>query len=150
MTTTSIRTFKAREFADWRRAFDAYYEEGKVPTPSLKLTRKNWRDIHDRKHPLKAYGIWYKGELAGFIVWASVSNPHSLKPFLYISDLYVLPDFRRKQLGTKLLKKVFAMVGPRHSHIEWKTRHKNVVAQRLYKKYAKKTNWIIYERHVTS
>jgi len=149
MTTANIiRTFRDTEFADWRRAFDVYYEEGKVPTPSLKLTRKNWRDIHDRSHQLKAYGIWHKGELAGFIVWASVSNPHDLRPFLYISDLYILPEFRRKQLGTKLLKHVFAKHGPRHSHIEWKTQKENVVAKRLYKKYAQKTHWIIYERHI--
>lgn len=145
---TAIRTFRANEFDDWRRAWECYYVEGKVPVPSLKLTRKNWRDTHDRSHPLKVYGIWYDGDLAGFIVWASVSNPHSLKRFLYISDLYILPDFRRRKLGTKLLKKVFDTHGPRHSHIEWKTRHENVVAKRLYKKYAKKTNWIIYERHI--
>lgn len=142
----TIRRFRKTERERWDALWLAYYKEGRVPAPQTRLQNTLWQALHTKDHPFKAYGITYGGQIVGLITYSPRFTPHALKPVLYISDLYIAPDFRRKKLAKRLLEHVIEKHSARHCRVEWKSRDDNPYALRLYKQYAKKSNWIIFER----
>lgn len=53
------------------------------------------------EHSLKIYGAYVEGKLAGII--RVVGDGYSI---LYIQDILIFPEYQRKGIGTKLLKKI--------------------------------------------
>lgn len=143
---TTIRRFRKSERELWEPLWCGYYEDASHPHPIKRLRNKVWDNMIDPENPLICYGIFYRNKAVGFINIYPRHTPHALKPILYISDIYIAPEFRRKKLGTYLLEYVFTKISPKYSRTEWKALDGNMPAIKLYKKYAKQSNWIIFER----
>jgi len=86
-------------------------------------------------HPT-AFVIFIKcdGEFAGFSTCFVNFSTFKIKPFLYIHDVFIHPEFRGKKLGKKLMEKLVSISKERdYCKVTLEVRDDNEPAQILYR-----------------
>ena len=107
----------------WKKS-RAFHERTKSSGRITKMTAREIIFVAENDH-----------QLVGFVYGEITKRPsHKLAKFGYIDELFVLPDFRKQGVSTKLIKaliKEFKNRGCDHiiTHTDWE----NEVAQALYK-----------------
>lgn len=106
-----------------------------------------WACFDEQKH--QAYGLGLRnGEaLIGFAHYMLYPCTQSTKMICYVQDLYVLPDYRGRGLGKKVIQYI-AEIGRTKNwrKIHWETRETNKEAQRSYDKIAsRESGWVHYK-----
>jgi GNAT superfamily N-acetyltransferase len=77
----------------------------------------------------------YKGQVVGFALFFHNYSTFLTKPGIYLEDLFVLPEFRRKGIGTAMLKYVAQLAVSRDcGRLEWSVLDWNQSAIALYEK----------------
>jgi len=77
----------------------------------------------------------WEGQPIGYAIFFTTFSTFTGRPGLWLEDLYVRPDNRRRGLGTRLLREVAEMAGERGAgRLEWSVLDWNREAIELYEK----------------
>lgn len=77
----------------------------------------------------------WSGKIAGFALFFSNYSTFLTKPGLYLEDLFVLPDYRRRGIGTALLQHLGKLAIDRQAgRLEWSVLDWNESAIAFYEK----------------
>lgn len=92
-------------------------------------------DLFGDQSFVEAIVIEQDGAIAGLALYFTNYSTFLTQPGLYIEDLFVLPQFRRRGLGTALLSAVARQAIDRNfGRVEWGVRTWNHDARRLYER----------------
>ncbi|MFN6568935.1 GNAT family N-acetyltransferase [Dendronalium sp. ChiSLP03b] len=76
----------------------------------------------------------YAGQAVGFALFFHNYSTFLTKPGIYLEDVFVLPEYRRKGIGKALLKKVAQIAVERNcGRLEWTVLDWNEPAQAFYR-----------------
>ncbi|RCJ17371.1 GNAT family acetyltransferase [Nostoc minutum NIES-26] len=76
----------------------------------------------------------YAGQAVGFALFFHNYSTFLTKPGIYLEDVFVLPEYRRKGIGKALLKKVAQIAVERNcGRLEWTVLDWNESAQAFYR-----------------
>lgn len=76
----------------------------------------------------------YTGQAVGFALFFHNYSTFLTKPGIYLEDVFVLPEYRRKGIGKALLKKVAQIAVERNcGRLEWSVLDWNEPAQAFYR-----------------
>jgi GNAT superfamily N-acetyltransferase len=120
-----------------------FYKET-LPDEQTELT---WSRFFDDDFNLHGFVVEFDGQVVGFAHCSFTNSTWLEKPDLYLEDLFVSPDHRKRGLGEFLIENcaMFAKEsGARRLY--WQTQRSNESAQRLYGKVARLSEYIIFEK----
>ncbi len=146
MGSNTFRPIRESDRAAWDSLWQGYlvfYEED-LPQAQTELT---WSRFFDDSFNLHGFVVEVDDVVAGFAHCSFTNSTWLDKPDLYLEDLFVSPDFRRRGLGEFLIQECadFALEsGSRRLY--WQTQRSNESAQKLYYKVAKLSEYIIFEK----
>lgn len=132
----------------WLALWDGYLKFYKQAL-STAQTELTWSRFFEDSFNLHGFVVEVDGVVAG-LAHCSFTNSTWLElPDLYLEDLFVSPDFRRRGLGEFLIQSCadFALqAGARRLY--WQTQRSNESAQKLYYKVAALSEYIIFEKEL--
>ena len=119
----------------------------------LEATETSLRDWLFSSHPAAAALIAIvDGERAGYAVYFHTFSSFAGRPGIFLEDVYVRPQFRRRGLGSALLKAV-AKIGAERgcSRFEWIALRWNQTALKFYQNLGAKVmdNWVMLRMEST-
>lgn len=129
--------------ADWRGLWDQYCGGG----VSAEITDATWRRILDDDSPVGCVVAMIDGLVVGFVTYVEHECTWETKAVCYIEDVFVSELHRGPALGVG-----FALAAHFLQRLqvgEWVrlygiTRAENMLAQRLYSRYAKGESYVRY------
>ena len=139
-----IRDPTAEDEADWRRLWAGYNEfyEKQVGEP---VTAATWRRLLLKSDGLFGRLAIYDGAIAGFTACVLHAGTWTQQPICYLEDLFVDPVLRGKGIGEALIDDLIARAKELGwSRLYWHTRGDNLVARRLYDKFAMADDFVRY------
>jgi ribosomal protein S18 acetylase RimI-like enzyme len=139
-----IRDPTAEDEPGWRRLWAGYNEfyEKQVGEP---VTAATWRRLFLKSDGLCGRLAVYNGAMAGFAACVVHAGTWTQQPICYLEDLFVDPALRGKGIGEALIDDLIARAhGLGWSRLYWHTRADNVVARRLYDKFALADDFVRY------
>ena len=120
-----------------------FYKET-LPDAQTELT---WSRFFDDDFNLHGFVVEFDGEVVGFAHCSFTNSTWLEKPDLYLEDLFVSPDHRKRGLGEFLIENCAQFAkesGARRLY--WQTQRSNESAQRLYSKVSRLSEYIIFEK----
>ncbi len=134
--------------AVWSQLWAGYLEfyEHELTPEQTELT---WQRFFDQKFNLWAFVAEVDGVVAGIAHCSFTNSTWNKTPDFYLEDLFVDPSFRRQGLGEFLIESCadFARKsGARRLH--WLTHRDNEAAQKVYRKVAEKSEFVIFEKNL--
>jgi ribosomal protein S18 acetylase RimI-like enzyme len=141
-----FRTIRESDRAAWNFLWQGYlvfYKED-LPQSQTELT---WSRFFDDSFNLHGFVVEVDGVVAGFAHCSFTNSTWLEKPDLYLEDLFVSPDFRRRGLGEFLIQNCAEFASASGSRrLYWQTQRSNESAQKLYYKVASLSEYIIFEK----
>ena len=114
---------------------------------SADQTVLTWQRFFDQKYNLWAFGVEVEGKILGFAHCSFTNSTWNKTPDLYLEDLYVSPDARKQGLGELLINGCAEFASASGARkLYWQTHRENETAQRLYRKVAAKSDFVIFEK----
>jgi GNAT superfamily N-acetyltransferase len=121
-----IRPVIASDYKQVMQLYNGFVNEDRF----LKYNNDSFHKVLNLKNSY-IYVVEYKDGLVGFASFSIRSVVRYPKPIAELDELYVLPEFRKKGLGKKLLQKVIIKAKQRkcyrlfvESHYDHKNAHK--------------------------
>ncbi|MDN3496944.1 GNAT family N-acetyltransferase [Planococcus sp. APC 4015] len=143
---TSILPLTESDRDDWLALWAAYLEfyESEIPSEQTALT---FARIVDERHPIQgAIARDAAGRAVGIVHWFTHPTTWSDGPYVYLEDLYVVPDVRGGGVGRRLIGTVTDWARDAGaSKVYWLTQSHNATARVLYDKVAADTGFVHYE-----
>ena len=102
------------------------------------------RNAEPRTHVLIAY---CNNQAAGFALWFHNYSTFLSRPGLYLEDLFVLPEWRGKGVGRRLLMHLAEITVSRgYGRMEWAVLNWNETALRFYRQLGAEplADWTVY------
>ena len=85
-------------------------------------------------HRLGAHLLWCDEQCVGIVTWYDTIGSFRMSKNLFVEDLYIWPEFRRRGYCKQLMLQLKAWsVQLGYSRLEWKVLHWNMGAQQFYK-----------------
>ena len=140
-----IRNIEIKDKEQWKRLYLGYADFYQV-TISEQILETIWDWLHDTNHDLNALVYEIDNSIVALAHYRRMPSPLRGKYIGFLDDLYVDPQFRGKNIGEKIIKKLNDISKERNwGLIRWITRNDNYKAKSLYDKVAKKSTWEVYE-----
>ena len=137
-----------REDADTiLRLVDALADYEKLHRPDEAARSRLVHDLFSERPRLECYLCDVEGKAAGYAFVFETYSSFLALPTLYLEDLFVLPEFRKKKVGYALFK---AMVAEAHrrgcGRMEWTVLDWNQLAKDFYDRLGAKhmKEWQLY------
>jgi len=116
---------------------------------SSEQTELTWSRFFDPTFNMHGYVVEVDGLVAGFAHCSFTNSTWLDKPDLYLEDLFVSPEYRRRGLGEFLIQGCAEIARDAGSNrLYWQTQRSNESAQRLYNKVASLSEYIIFQKGV--
>lgn len=116
---------------------------------SSEQTELTWSRFFDPTFNLHGFVVEVDGLVAGFAHCSFTNSTWLDKPDLYLEDLFVSPEYRRRGLGEFLIQGCAEIARDAGSNrLYWQTQRSNESAQRLYNKVASLSEYIIFQKGV--
>lgn len=148
MSEVIFRPLEPADREQWNPLWAGYLEFYKVEIPA-EQTELSWNRFFDPSHNLQGYVVEVDGVVAGFAHCSFTNSTWLDQPDLYLEDLFVSPDFRRRGLGELLIESCATIAKASGSRrLYWQTQRSNESAQKLYHKVAVLGENIIFEKVV--
>ena len=91
------------------------------------------RTLEDPKAKVEVLLAFWSGESVGFALFFENFSTFLGKPGLYLEDLFVLPEFRTKGIGTALMARLIEIAQERkYGRVEWAVLDWNEPAIKFY------------------
>ena len=146
MNEVTFRPLEQGDREQWNPLWDGYllfYKE----ELSAAQTELTWSRFFDPSFNLHGFVVEVNGVVAGFAHCSFTNSTWLDKPDLYLEDLFVSPDFRRRGLGEFLIQNCAYFAKASGSRrLYWQTQRSNESAQKLYYKVAELSEYIIFEK----
>lgn len=85
------------------------------------------------------------GKVVGLVHVVEHDSSWTMRPYAYLQDLFVHPDYRGQGVARALIQHVYGVAQQRNcDRVYWLTHESNHKARLLYDKVAKKTGFIQY------
>jgi GNAT superfamily N-acetyltransferase len=120
----------------------------KLTPPDDAGKRRFVKDGYERNPP--RFELWLadvQGLTIGYVLLVETYSTFLCKPTLYLEDLFVLPDFRSRGIGRRLLDHCIALAKERGcGRIEWTCLDWNTRAQEVYERLGaqRMSEWLLY------
>jgi ribosomal protein S18 acetylase RimI-like enzyme len=140
-----FRKLSTSDYDQWRALWQGYLEFYRQEL-SEEQTQLTWSRFFDDEYNLMGFVIEVDGKLAGLAHCSFTNSTWLQKPDLYLEDLFVAPEFRRRGFGEKLILECSAVAkaaGARRLY--WQTQRSNESAQALYRKVGTLSEFIVFE-----
>lgn len=148
MSSPVFRPILESDRSAWNPLWDGYlvfYKEELSPAQ----TELTWSRFFDPTFNLHAYVVEVDGVVVGFAHCSFTNSTWLDKPDLYLEDLFVSPEYRRRGLGEFLIQCCAELAREAGSNrLYWQTQRSNESAQRLYHKVASLSEYIIFQKGV--
>ena len=145
MSLATFRGIRETDREAWSPLWAGYLEFYKEVLPETQ-TELTWSRFFNEFN-LHGFVVEIEGRVVGFAHCSFTNSTWLEKPDLYLEDLFVSPDFRRRGLGEFLIENcaIFAKAsGARRLY--WQTQRSNESAQKLYNRVASLSEYIIFEK----
>ena len=150
MSKSGFRELSESDYEQWRPLWDGYLEfyEHSLSEEQTALT---WSRFFDPEFNFHAFVLELGGEVVGFAHCSFTVSTWNDKPNLYLEDLFVKPSVRRGGIGTQLILGCAEFARQQGAEkLHWLTHKDNLTAQSVYRKLAKQSEFIIFERGTSS
>ena len=92
-------------------------------------------NLFGKNHFVEIWFAEYQNKIAGQMIFFKNFSTFLAKPGIFLEDIFVLPEFRGKGIGKKLLLKIIELAKERdYGRVEWNVLHWNEPAIAFYKK----------------
>ena len=146
MSSAVFRSIRESDREQWNPLWSGYLEFYKVDIPP-EQTELSWRRFFDDSFNLQGYVVEVEGEVVGFAHCSFTNSTWLDQPDLYLEDLFVSPEYRRRGLGEFLIENCAEIAKASGSRrLYWQTQRSNESAQKLYNKVATLGENIIFEK----
>ena len=150
MSKSGFRELSESDYEQWRPLWDGYlvfYDH----SLSEEQTALTWSRFFDPEFNFRAFVLELGGEVVGFAHCSFTVSTWNDKPNLYLEDLFVKPSVRRGGIGTQLILGCAEFARQQGAEkLHWLTHKDNLTAQSVYRKLAKQSEFIIFERGTSS
>ncbi|WP_192244574.1 GNAT family N-acetyltransferase [Mesorhizobium silamurunense] len=145
MSETTVLPLEQFDQAEWRRLWNAYLDQTKLPEEVCQLTWKRlskpgefepsgWLAVLDGKPVGLVHAVLHR------TCWAEKNS-------CYLQDLYVDPELRGQGVGRALIEQVYRYADEIGADsVYWYTHETNTTARRLYDRIGKRSGFIQYSR----
>ncbi len=141
-----FREIRPSDRAAWEPLWAGYLEFYKHSL-SAEQTELTWNRFFDNAVRLHGFVAELDGVVVGFAHCWFNHTTWLDKADLYLEDLFVSPDYRRRGLGEFLIQGCADFAhSSGASRLYWQTQRSNVSAQKLYYKVAALSEYIIFEK----
>lgn len=142
----TIRPPEATDQTAWDVLYQGYARFYQVEQ-TAEMRARVWGWLHDEAHECQCLMAFdASGKAVGLAHFRAFARPLSATTGGFLDDLFVDPECRGSQAGTKLIDAIKA-VGQQKgwSVIRWITADNNYRARTAYDKIATRTAWITYD-----
>ena len=142
-----IEPIKHKNFDEFLYLIDKLAEYERLTPPDENAKVRLRKDGLSKKPKYEAYVGKIDNKYVGYIIFFMTYSSILAKPTLYIEDIFVLKEHRRKGLGQKFFNFIISIAKERDcGRIEWHVLDWNQPGIKFYEKnYAKKlSNWVLY------
>jgi GNAT superfamily N-acetyltransferase len=131
------------------RLIVALAEYEKLTPPDAEAQSRLIRDGFGRHPRFEAWlAYWWEvPEPVGYAVFFETYSTFAAAPTLYLEDVFVLPDFRGRGIGSALLRACIGVADERGcARMEWTCLDWNTGAQKTYERLGAQrlSEWILY------
>ena len=146
MPGVKIRAGRTTDSQGFLRLVLALAEFEKLPAPTKEGRDRLVRDVFSRKR-LSLFVAAKGNRLVGYALYFYTYSSFLAKPTLYLEDLYVLEEYRKKGVGRALLERCIEEAAAQEcGRMEWSVLTWNVKAIEFYEKLGAKrlADWQMY------
>ena len=150
MSNLEICDIQQKHYEVWIELYHKYaeYYQVDIPKDNFDLT---WKWLTSENYPFWGILADVDSKIVGFAHFRSLPSPLDSCEVGFLDDLFVLQEFRGKNIGYSLIEKVHQIGKSKNwPYINWITKDDNYTARTLYDKISTKTDWNFYELTVKS
>lgn len=152
-SSVQIRPIEAADKAIWTNLWDQYNTFYKRTIPS-EVTEATFARFLDPSNPIsgvvavkKTHNDNDKGNVIGFATYYPHDSTASIKPNVYLHDLFVDPACRAGGVGEKLIEDVAERARELGGfQLYWHTQYFNYRAQGLYAKVGERSDFVMWKK----
>ena len=144
------RALSKNDYPHWRPLWDQYlvFYEHRLPEEQTQLTFERLISPDYEMHGLV---LEVDEKLVGIAHASFTHSTWAKDQELYLEDLFVEPSVRGKGYGRALIEATATLGKERGAQkLYWQTHQNNLTAQRLYESLASKSEFVIYEKLLSS
>ena len=140
----TIRDPQPADEADWRVLWSGYCAFYQAEVPEA-VTAATWERMLAAGSPLFGRIAAWDGRVAGFAISVVHEGSWAIRPYCYLEDLFVAPDFRGRGIARALIEDLLQLCSQQGwSRLYWHTRSSNKEARRLYDRFAVADDFVRY------
>lgn len=141
-----IRPAQATDFDQWLplwKGYQAFYKT----TIADAVTQQTWQRFLDPLEPMHCAVADRNGVLVGLVHYIEHRSCWTTGDYVYLQDLFALPEVRGQGVGRALIEHVYAQATALGaSRVWWLTHETNQHAMQLYDRIADKSGFVQYRK----
>lgn len=141
-----IRPAQATDFDQWLplwKGYQAFYKT----TIADAVTQQTWQRFLDPLEPMHCAVADRDGVLVGLVHYIEHRSCWTTGDYVYLQDLFALPEVRGQGVGRALIEHVYAQATALGaSRVWWLTHETNQHAMQLYDRVADKSGFVQYRK----
>jgi GNAT superfamily N-acetyltransferase len=145
--TIVIRRVVEKDAPQLLRLIEALAEYEQLPLPDEAAQRRLVTDLFRENPPIEAFIAEATGVPVGYALFLETYSSFLALPTLYLEDLFVLPEYRGKGVGSALFREMVAEASRRGcGRMEWAVLDWNETAIRFYDRLGARRlkEWQVY------
>lgn len=145
LETIKIVSLSELNRSDWQLLWDGYQQFYQVEL-AAEISDFTWaRLINPDLSEMYGFAACRGDEVMGIVHVIEHQSCWTLKPYVYLQDLFTQPQFRGQGVAKALIEAVQVQTQARQcDRVYWLTHQDNHIAQKLYDQVARKTGFIQY------
>lgn len=146
--TKTIRPLVPDDYQNWLPLWNGYlrFYQAKLDEAVTQIT---WKRFHEDNEPIYALGAFDGEVLLGIVHAVKHRATWTDGWYLYLEDLFTVPDARGQGIGKALITAVYELADELGaSRVYWHTHESNEAGRALYDKVGHNAGFIQYRRPV--
>lgn len=146
--TKTIRPLAPDDYQNWLPLWNGYlrFYQAKLDEAVTQIT---WKRFHEDNEPIYALGAFDGEVLLGIVHVVKHRATWTDGWYLYLEDLFTVPDARGQGIGKALIAAVYELADELGaSRVYWHTHESNEAGRALYDKVGHNAGFIQYRRPV--
>lgn len=143
---TTIRPLTPDDYQNWLPLWNGYlrFYQAKLDD---EITQITWMRFHDENEPIYALGAFQEERLLGIVHAVKHRATWTAGWYLYLEDLFTVPDARGQGIGRALIEAVYDLADELGAaRVYWHTHETNTAGRALYDKVGHNAGFIQYRR----